>query len=131
MGTWLEGKVTQKDLEDDPRLAYGWGYKPKRKASGKKIAQKESMRLFLDTNVLFDLFGTSRPFHIDSLGLVAQGIAGNVELVVTLFFGNDLGLFAGQIQTAPKGAGGTSESTLTLYGHSAHQRNGTPCRIEQ
>jgi predicted nucleic acid-binding protein len=41
------------------------------------------MRLFLDTNVLFDLFGTSRPFHIDSLGLVAQGIAGNVELVVT------------------------------------------------
>ncbi|MCI1751690.1 MAG: hypothetical protein LKM36_02145 [Flavobacteriales bacterium] len=42
MGTWLEGKVTQKDLEDDPRLAYGWGYKPKRKASGKKSPKKKA-----------------------------------------------------------------------------------------
>ena len=33
MGTWLEGKVTQKDLEDDPRLAYAWGYKPKKKSA--------------------------------------------------------------------------------------------------
>lgn len=41
------------------------------------------MRFFLDTNVLFDLFGRSRPFHVDSMGLVAQGIAGRVELVVT------------------------------------------------
>lgn len=39
MGTWLEGKVTQKDLEEDPRLAYAYGYKatsPKTKGSRKK-----------------------------------------------------------------------------------------------
>ena len=29
MGTWLHGKVTIKDLEEDPRLAHAWGYKPK------------------------------------------------------------------------------------------------------
>jgi hypothetical protein len=28
MGTWLSGKFTEKDLQDDPRLAYSFGYKP-------------------------------------------------------------------------------------------------------
>lgn len=41
------------------------------------------MKFFMDTNVLFDLFGTSRPFHKESMELVAGGIAGRVELVVT------------------------------------------------
>jgi len=36
MGTWLSGKVTIKDLEEDPRLAYAYGYKPKKKAKRKK-----------------------------------------------------------------------------------------------
>ncbi len=36
MGTWLHGKVTKKDLEDDPRLAHAWGYKPKKKTSARK-----------------------------------------------------------------------------------------------
>ncbi|MBK8582603.1 MAG: hypothetical protein IPL86_12490 [Flavobacteriales bacterium] len=31
MGTWLSGKFTKKDFEDDPRLAYSFGYKPKDK----------------------------------------------------------------------------------------------------
>lgn len=31
MGTWLEGKVTEKDLQDNPRLAHAWGYTPKMK----------------------------------------------------------------------------------------------------
>ncbi len=42
MGTWLEGKVTQKDLEEDPRLAYAWGYKPKKNAVRKKAAKKKA-----------------------------------------------------------------------------------------
>lgn len=42
MGTWLEGKVTQKDLEDDPRLAYAWGYKPKKNAVRKKASKKKA-----------------------------------------------------------------------------------------
>ncbi len=29
MGTWLSGKFTEKDLQEDPRLAYSFGYKPK------------------------------------------------------------------------------------------------------
>lgn len=28
MGTWLSGKFSEKDLQDDPRLAYSFGYKP-------------------------------------------------------------------------------------------------------
>lgn len=31
MGTWLSGKFTEKDMEEDPRLAYSFGYKPKAK----------------------------------------------------------------------------------------------------
>lgn len=41
------------------------------------------MRYFLDTNVLFDLFGTSRTSHLDSLQIVAEGIAGRTELVIS------------------------------------------------
>lgn len=41
------------------------------------------MRYFLDTNVLFDLFGTSRTSHQDSLQIVAEGIAGRTELVIS------------------------------------------------
>lgn len=40
MGTWLSGKITQKDLEEDPRLAYAWGYKPKKKVLPKQKAMK-------------------------------------------------------------------------------------------
>ncbi|MDQ3100083.1 MAG: DUF6364 family protein [Bacteroidota bacterium] len=40
MGTWLEGKVTQKDLEEDPRLAYAYGYKPKQKTLKIKPSKK-------------------------------------------------------------------------------------------
>lgn len=40
MGTWLSGKITQKDLEEDPRLAYAYGYKPKVKAPPKKKTSK-------------------------------------------------------------------------------------------
>lgn len=36
MGTWLSGKITEKDLEEDPRLAYAYGYKPKKKKGTKK-----------------------------------------------------------------------------------------------
>jgi hypothetical protein len=36
MGTWLHGKVTKKDLEEDPRLAHAWGYKPKKKVAKRK-----------------------------------------------------------------------------------------------
>ncbi|MBK6627093.1 MAG: hypothetical protein IPJ87_13280 [Flavobacteriales bacterium] len=36
MGTWLSGKITEKDLEDDPRLAYAYGYKPKVKRTRKR-----------------------------------------------------------------------------------------------
>ncbi|HQV38329.1 MAG: hypothetical protein IPO60_15820 [Flavobacteriales bacterium] len=36
MGTWLSGKISIKDLEEDPRLAYAYGYKPKKKASKKE-----------------------------------------------------------------------------------------------
>jgi len=35
MGTWLSGKISRKDLEEDPRLAYAFGYKSKKKAKGK------------------------------------------------------------------------------------------------
>ncbi len=42
MGTWLSGKVTKKDLEEDPRLAYAWGYKPKKSAARKKVAAKKA-----------------------------------------------------------------------------------------
>lgn len=42
MGTWLSGKITQKDLEEDPRLAYAWGYKPKKKAIRKKVVKKKA-----------------------------------------------------------------------------------------
>ena len=42
MGTWLEGKVTQKDLEEDPRLAYAWGYKPKKKPVHKRSAKSKA-----------------------------------------------------------------------------------------
>jgi len=41
------------------------------------------MRYFLDTNVLFDLFGTSRPFHEESLHIVADAIAGRTQLVIS------------------------------------------------
>ncbi|HEX2616409.1 MAG TPA: hypothetical protein VHL57_02645 [Flavobacteriales bacterium] len=42
LGTWLSGKVTKKDLEEDPRLAYASGYKSKEKAKekGKKKKSK-------------------------------------------------------------------------------------------
>lgn len=36
MGNWLHGKVTTKDLEEDPRLAHAWGYKPKKKPTKRK-----------------------------------------------------------------------------------------------
>ena len=36
MGTWLSGKITEKDLEEDPRLAYAYGYKSKKKAKARK-----------------------------------------------------------------------------------------------
>ena len=36
MGTWLSGKVTEKDLEEDPRLAYAYGYKPKERSRSTK-----------------------------------------------------------------------------------------------
>lgn len=39
MGTWLSGKITKKDLEEDLRLAYAWGYKPKEKPVPKKKAK--------------------------------------------------------------------------------------------
>lgn len=42
MGTWLSGKITQKDLEEDPRLAYAWGYKPKQTEVRKKVAKKKA-----------------------------------------------------------------------------------------
>ena len=42
MGTWLSGKITQKDLEEDPRLAYAYGYKPNKKAVWKKTAKKKA-----------------------------------------------------------------------------------------
>ena len=42
MGTWLEGKVTPKDLEEDPRLAYAYGYKPKKNAVKKLNTKKRS-----------------------------------------------------------------------------------------
>ena len=29
MGTWLSGKFSEKDFQEDPRLAYSFGYKPK------------------------------------------------------------------------------------------------------
>lgn len=38
MGTWLSGKITQKDLEEDPRLAYAFGYKPKKKKATRRKA---------------------------------------------------------------------------------------------
>ena len=40
MGTWLSGKISQKDLEEDPRLAYAFGYKPKAKPAPKKKTAK-------------------------------------------------------------------------------------------
>ncbi len=40
MGTWLSGKISQKDLEEDPRLAYAFGYKPKEKAAPRKKSAK-------------------------------------------------------------------------------------------
>jgi len=42
MGTWLEGKVTQKDLEEDPRLAYAYGYKPEAKRSAQPTNKKKT-----------------------------------------------------------------------------------------
>lgn len=41
------------------------------------------MRLFLDTNVLFDLVEEERPSHKDSFQLVKQGLLGQVDLVVS------------------------------------------------
>ncbi|MDQ3100084.1 MAG: type II toxin-antitoxin system VapC family toxin [Bacteroidota bacterium] len=41
------------------------------------------MRLFLDTNVLYDLFEKSRPFHVESRDLIGLGIQGRVELILT------------------------------------------------
>ncbi len=40
MGTWLSGKITKKDLEEDPRLAYAFGYKPK--AATKRGAKRKA-----------------------------------------------------------------------------------------
>lgn len=40
MGTWLKG-VTEKDLEEDPRLAHAFGYKPKKKPSVIKTPKKK------------------------------------------------------------------------------------------
>jgi hypothetical protein len=40
MGTWLNGKITQKDLEEDPRLAYAYGYKGKKTAPKKTVKRK-------------------------------------------------------------------------------------------
>lgn len=45
--------------------------------------EEKSMRFFLDTNVLFDLYEEERPSHKDSLLLVKQGLLGQVDLVVT------------------------------------------------
>jgi hypothetical protein len=42
MGTWLSGKISKKDLEEDPRLAYAWGYKPKKKVVRKNVAKKKA-----------------------------------------------------------------------------------------
>ena len=41
------------------------------------------MRFFLDTNILFDLFVADRPSHKDSQLLVAHGIAGNAEVLLS------------------------------------------------
>lgn len=46
MGTWLEGKVTQKDLEEDSRLAHAYGYKPDpKKPTKRKIKKKTKSRI--------------------------------------------------------------------------------------
>lgn len=42
MGTWLNGKITQKDLEDDPRLAYAYGYKGKRTTAKRKPTKRKA-----------------------------------------------------------------------------------------
>lgn len=41
------------------------------------------MRLFLDTNVLFDLFQAERPHHVHSNALAKAAVRGRVELVIS------------------------------------------------
>jgi predicted nucleic acid-binding protein len=40
------------------------------------------LRVYLDTNVLIDLFQSDRPYHAASLGLFKAAAAGKIELVV-------------------------------------------------
>lgn len=42
MGTWLNGKITEKDLEEDPRLAYAYGYKGKKSGPKKKTVKRKA-----------------------------------------------------------------------------------------
>jgi hypothetical protein len=42
MGTWLNGKITKKDLDEDPRLAYAYGYKGKKTAPKKKAIKRKA-----------------------------------------------------------------------------------------
>lgn len=42
MGTWLNGKITQKDLQEDPRLAYAYGYKGKMHLPKKKTVKRKA-----------------------------------------------------------------------------------------